>query len=137
MAPREGAYNYQRTFHHRNLCNKKGGFFKFQKVPPNPKHQSPVKDIKTAKSAPPEATVRSREFGDVVVRPPRSRQQRKRKGKREELRFALPNVPQNANIIQLQYARTHAKYAVVLRDLKTLFSIKFRSFELSSRVEVL
>ena len=55
----------------------------------------------------------------------------------KEVRYTIPNVPNNVNIATQTYIRSHAVMAVIMNELKTAVKINSFNMDMEHEIEVL
>jgi len=114
-----------RQQHSRNLGSKKGNVFKVSShsktVLGSVVHtKKPRKQVYVAKAE--KTKIHDTESDVVVAKPPKVNKRMKRIS--SDLRFTIPNVPENNDLIAQSYNRTHDGLKNVMRELKTCLKVR-------------
>lgn len=127
MPSKEHTGGYSRSVHHGNMMNRKGAVASYQKSVSSTK--VPMKYKKVQLAPPKRKEVVKIDEEVIEGKAPK-------KVLTKERRFTIPDVPENGNINQQTYQRSHAKMAVILNEFKTQVKVKNFNEDRDHEIEV-
>ena len=127
MPSKEHTGGYSRTVHHGNMMNKRGTVAQFQKSVVATKVPMKYKKVQVPPKR--KEIVINAENDIIEGKPPK-------KVASKETRYTIPDVPENGNIAQQTYLRSHTKMAVIVNEFKTHVKVKNFNEDRDHEIEV-